>query len=543
MKWLSGFTGKKQQLKRRLFGYMLILATIVLVLLLSGLMLIGQFTGTNQSTFETLDLQTDVFCRQVEAYVERLATIGIRLSIDTTEAVEKYLSENQLDFSDINGSEENVAAVQAAIFHIIEQKLFETDCSGAFVVLDATVNTSTATADTSRTGLYLQRNSIDYSDSDILLYRGLSRLGKEHGIMTHRKWRLEFNTEFFPNYSELIADATLPLKNAYRISDIFTLAGTSERAMLMTLPLVGGDGAVYGLCGFEISESHFRQAFRQPSKLKHAVFTINRGSDSIIDHSDSFSCGITNVYYLSPTGKYTSSSIGSGLILFQGEAGAYIGVAKKAMLYDEEGDFTLTALIPKQDYDQWRFENILRIVLLVLLILTATIGCSYLFARRYLSPIKKLLLHLKQKEYDKRYGILEIDDLFAFLAEQDRLREAEFDEIRKAHDDTQTSLENIQSLHNSTMQQIDRLAYSRRDEVDPHDYENFKKGLHNLTEREKEIFDLYIAGNNVKEIMDQTGLKESTIRFHNKNIYSKLGVHSLKQLLRYSAILNKTEKP
>ena len=77
--------------------------------------------------------------------------------------------------------------------------------------------------------------------------------------------------------------------------------------------------------------------------------------------------------------------------------------------------------------------------------------------------------------------------------------------------------------------------------MDPYDYEDFKNGLKFLTEREKEILDLYIAGKTVKEIVALTGLKESTIRFHNRNIYTKLNVHSLKQLLCYAAIMKQEE--
>lgn len=62
-----------------------------------------------------------------------------------------------------------------------------------------------------------------------------------------------------------------------------------------------------------------------------------------------------------------------------------------------------------------------------------------------------------------------------------------------------------------------------------------------LTCKEKEVLDFYLQGKTVKEITAFLGLKESTVRFHNKNIYSKLGVHTLKQLLRYAAVL-KQEK-
>lgn len=95
----------------------------------------------------------------------------------------------------------------------------------------------------------------------------------------------------------------------------------------------------------------------------------------------------------------------------------------------------------------------------------------------------------------------------------------------------------MQSRYDEVERTSKRLAYSRKDEIDPYDYENFKKGLSSLTEKENEVLKLYIAGNTVKDIISILGLQESTVRYHNKNIYSKLGVHSLKQLLRYAAVL------
>jgi DNA-binding CsgD family transcriptional regulator len=46
----------------------------------------------------------------------------------------------------------------------------------------------------------------------------------------------------------------------------------------------------------------------------------------------------------------------------------------------------------------------------------------------------------------------------------------------------------------------------------------------------------------VKDIVGILSVKESTIYSHNKNIYSKLGINSLKQLLRYAALMRQQEK-
>lgn len=62
-------------------------------------------------------------------------------------------------------------------------------------------------------------------------------------------------------------------------------------------------------------------------------------------------------------------------------------------------------------------------------------------------------------------------------------------------------------------------------------YEQFIKGLSELTPTEHTIYDYYILGNNTSEIMIALNIKENTLKFHNKNIYGKLGVSSRKQLM------------
>ena len=63
-------------------------------------------------------------------------------------------------------------------------------------------------------------------------------------------------------------------------------------------------------------------------------------------------------------------------------------------------------------------------------------------------------------------------------------------------------------------------------------------GIPTLTKTERRIFDGYAAGLRTREIAQQLDIKDSTLRFHNKNIYDKLGVSSLKQLQQFVAILN-----
>lgn len=66
--------------------------------------------------------------------------------------------------------------------------------------------------------------------------------------------------------------------------------------------------------------------------------------------------------------------------------------------------------------------------------------------------------------------------------------------------------------------------------------ELFEAGLLRLTAKEQLLYDCYTAGMTTAQIMEQLNIKENTLKFHNKNLYGKLGVSSRKQLLRFAAM-------
>lgn len=65
-------------------------------------------------------------------------------------------------------------------------------------------------------------------------------------------------------------------------------------------------------------------------------------------------------------------------------------------------------------------------------------------------------------------------------------------------------------------------------------YKYFESQLKHLTPKEQEIYDLYVAGKKTKDIIEELNITENTLKYHNKNIYSKLGVSSRKQLLEFT---------
>ena len=90
---------------------------------------------------------------------------------------------------------------------------------------------------------------------------------------------------------------------------------------------------------------------------------------------------------------------------------------------------------------------------------------------------------------------------------------------------------------NDLKQRIKRLEYDRKKEIDPESFKQFIKGIDELTKAERKIFDLHREGYSVQEILDIAKIKESTLRYHNQNIYAKLSVSSMKMMLRYCALM------
>lgn len=253
---LTNIASKKHTLRRKLFAYMCILASLLFILLMAGLFLIGNFTGTKQRLADTLEFQTQIFKREVDTYYDELAVMSVQLSYASANILDDYLRENGIAFDDLNNSEYHIESLQEELIDQLRHKLWEADCTGSFIMLDAQVNSHVPNAETSRTGIYLQRNSLDTTDTRVLLYRGLSSIGKAHDCMPHRKWRLEFSTNLFPDYEELRGCASFPLNKSYRITSVVLLPGTDQHVMLMTVPILSENGDFYGLCGFELNEGY-----------------------------------------------------------------------------------------------------------------------------------------------------------------------------------------------------------------------------------------------------------------------------------------------
>ena len=376
--------------------------------------------------------------------------------------------------------------------------LRQTGCSGAFVLLDATVNTRMEGAEHSRAGLYVQKSGADTPTVPLLLYRGSAEVGKAHSVMPHRKWRMEFQTDQFPDYDRWMTPGSAPLYQSYTLTERFELPGTSEEVQLFLLPLRGRDGTMYGLCGFEISESYFKQNFAQPTGFDRLSCLLAPAGDGLAADA-ALSSGTTGGYYHAPRNTLMLRSMGGGVTQLTGPDSAYAGISQLCRL-SESQSYRLAVCIPMADYRRLVFSGNLQMLIIGLFIAFFVVFCCMNFHRYILSPA------LRQFEEDRR-------------------------ESRRRMDELQLERQQMQT-------ELSRLADVCRNESVPDAFQTFVAGIPTLTKTERRIFDGYAAGLRTREIVEQLDIKDSTLRFHNKNIYEKLGVSSLKQLQQFVAILN-----
>ncbi len=551
-------------LKSKLFVYMLFLAILILIILIAGMVIFGRTTSTEETFYDALDIQMEVFEKDISAHFDHLAASAITMSEEMTAILESYLQTNNRSLTDLNDSADDAAALQEAMIEPLRNKLLQANCSGAFVMLNSTVNTSLPESAFSKSGLYLQINGYTPTNPDILMYRGFTDIAKAHGIMPHRKWRLEFRTDLIPDYAALSSEASLPIDTAYRITRLFTLPGTSENVLLLTIPMLSENGEFYGICGYEISASYFMTYHEQPSKLEHLSCLLTTAHENVLITSESLSCGSSNGYFHALKEDYAITKRESGLTDFKSDTYTYLGLTKKLSLSSGSGEHLLAVMVPKEDYSGVFFENAVQTVILFILLLFFTVSFCRYFSKRFLSP---LLCALEQIKSDKRSeaasDIPEILDLIDYLdrqdkahgetvnaltekhqaAENERIRlQAEyeaalsdFNKIEAEYNGAQNELDRIQT-------ELERLAYSRKTEIDPADYQYFLSGLQTLTQAERNIFEYYLEGKSAKEILALTGIKESTLKYHNHNILGKLGVSSRKQMLRYAEVMRNQRK-
>ncbi|MDL2236501.1 hypothetical protein LJC56_01515, partial [Christensenellaceae bacterium OttesenSCG-928-K19] len=382
-KFIQGLTGTMQ---RRLLLYTFILILLLITIFMGIVMLFGRFSVIEQDTSASLSLHLSVYEQDISNYFDHVAARGIQMSEELSSKIGDWLEDEKYEFSELNGDPDAIASLEQTLNETIDTWLKQTDCSGVYFLFDATANPALPDADASRAGTYIKIANVNVqrpADPKLVLYRGYTDVGRSRHLELHNMWNLEYDTDVFPAYDTVMANANPDLNACFLFTDTVKLPGTWEDVMLLCVPIVAYDGTVYGICGFEISAQYYKLRFAHTETLPNLMGILARREDAGIDVNS----GLTSGYMAGYHGNMLGPSALASSTTFQeytaDDGGAYIGVETPVRISPMEQGHIAAVMIPKADYDAEKSrsdgENF---VIILLLIVSAVLG-SMVMSKMY----------------------------------------------------------------------------------------------------------------------------------------------------------------
>ena len=131
---------RQSSMSSRLLWPCLLLAALLLTFG-AALFLFASLHNTKKDTTRSLEIQYSVFQNDMERYFDQLAVMGVNLSEDMGALVDRQLASREMTFDQLNDSPEVLNALEEEMIEPLCRSLRRTSCSGAFVLLDATLST------------------------------------------------------------------------------------------------------------------------------------------------------------------------------------------------------------------------------------------------------------------------------------------------------------------------------------------------------------------------------------------------------------------
>lgn len=522
-------------MRRRLALYFISALVMLMSLILLLLNFFGIMSPANYQIMNALEGQLSSYARNVERDYDRIAAYAISFSEQMETEVQNYLSENGLSFEELENNAQAITELQCALYDTVYLNMQLAPSSGAFYILDTTVNIKTAIPHYSGIYLkYINLNSDNTVNNDFSLYRGSYIVGNTNSITFHSGWQNELKTDFFDTYDSVFSEGAY-----YALSPAVVIPETWERARYVYVPIHDLKGKTIGVCGFEINDLFFQLAYKAADDrlgpVVYALLDCRQGEYNGQFSSGRFSVSNDSVSAFSITEK-------KDRLIFEFGSEVCVGKAEQVQLGGDT--FSAAVMLTQAQYDNITRQGQIKLSAILLIAAVFSLICCVSMSNRYVAPILKKIEQIKSnEEAGNTLGIREIDDLFAFLAEKDSHYEEQLSELEKEKQQAEQEAERAKAAYDRALEEyqlaqseIHQLSDEKKKEIVLEDYEYFICNLKTLTPTEYRIYELYLDGRSAREIMEITGIKENTLKYHNKNIYSKLGISSRKQLLRFAAL-------
>lgn len=566
---------ERRTLRSRFAMYLVTLFGILTSAVMMLLILSGFLNPLDHDLEKFMDYELNNRRQEFKKQMDNLAAHGINFSQQLSEAILWTMEQHNLSLQQLNGQPHILQAIQTNAYDIVHDAMEKTSCSGAFYLLRASVGPQKqGEQSTTYNSLYLKYANL-YSENtlnnEICMFRGYYSVARAHNINLYSTWQLECSSGYFPEITALLQQVKPELNKSFIMTQVTPLEDSWEKVRLFLFPLLDNQGKVIGVCGYELSNLYYQ--LRSAPVSYQDTPMINGLLDK--DDNDTYMGQLVDESIL---GEWPLVAQKHGkYIRFSSSSTNYIG--KLVPVEIANGTHYLAIMLPENVYNEMLASARTKAVAIFGLILLLFLASGYLLNKKYVEPIvgdlqklrnnpnlkpssnlqelheiytawqnsnyqnkEKLLsleqekslaqqeyeravhnlqsIALKQQELQKQY-----DDLQAILKEQGRRLTEKMELLQKEKEEAERQYASAQHI-------MQGYLNKEMPPIDEDSYNMFVNNLSQLTAKERAIFDLYSAGLVPKEVTAKLGITENTLKYHNKNIYGKLGIKSRKELLQ-----------
>ena len=526
-------------MRRRFVLYIISAIALVLSLILLLLNLFGVLNPMNARIMEVLDTQLLSYADHIEHDYDEVAAHALSFSEQIEKAVETFLTENNLSFEDLKNNADALSSLQCELYDTVYLNMQLAPSSGAFYILDTTVNGYSNPQ--LYNGIYLKYINL-YSEStknkDIALYRGSFSTAKEGNLTFHSGWNNDMRTDFFDSSESEFKEDTY-----YILSPTVSVPDTWERARYVYTPIRDSKDHIIGICGFEINDLYF-QLSKKTSDNKMTQFVGALLDENQENYSGQFN---SNRYYASNLQSIKPAKWNNATVFDFGTEKC-IGKTQSIKLGNQT--FTVALMMTENQYnDQIRQGQMKTAGIILFVVLFAFAYCLFI-SQKYVYPILKKIEQVKcSEEHGEQINIREIDDLFDYLAQKDIAYEEQLKSLQAAKQAAEEEAQRTKIAYEKALEKYElaqseilQLTEDQKKKIVLEDYDYFVCNLKTLSPTESRIYELYLEGKTAQQIAEILGIQGNTMKYHNKNIYAKLGVSSRKQLLQFATLKQQEDK-
>ncbi|MDR1411208.1 MAG: LuxR C-terminal-related transcriptional regulator [Spirochaetaceae bacterium] len=513
-------------LSLRLFAFLAVFAAAIILVSALIFFSTGVFSLGLAENRVFLENELAHIAGRLENGYSVLSAEGVSLSKKLTKQIERELDSLGASPEDLKKRPGLIEPVLRALMDPLITALEKNVASGVYVALDATVNPAAPGAENSRAGIAIQNsepNVLNRSASSLHYLKGPRSLVRDWGLYMRPQWTMEFTVSPGDFWYETMkfARVDMDISRLYRWVPASVSEGDYREVIRLCVPLRASDGAVLGVCGFDISDMLFKLQNVPDNSVHRRVFSLfGPVNGNFFDASRSLIAANQGTRF-KLSGILSIEGNRGALPLFTDSEGRYTGLWRPVKLYPGNAvhsgqQWAAAVMMPQGDLDAYVMRRNRGILALLLVLLILSVALAIPLSRRYFTPVYRAIDRVKEKgfsDYEKTH-IREIDDLFAFLAERDE-RAAQNGAAGEAEK------QNTRAA----------AALTARFNV-------FLKNLATLSKAERSVFNLYAQGHSAKEIAYTLYLSMNTIKTHNKRIYAKLGVSSRKEMMVYVDMMN-----